>query len=195
MKAFEVLAASAAAVLTLSSAVASAKPNTVPSFLKSVQTLSKMPRKVAGTKAKRADCVNLAGNWKGTCTDSDNSTYDSEWILDQDDCSEVSLGDTNLPMGGVAELGSTSAQNYWHATAFGDWNAAGNILKLRVSYNGRDLGTDSFYYSGFGTEDLQIVNGQLVTRSIQTSSFEVGGQHGQQEYWEACTYDKQPSSK
>jgi hypothetical protein len=79
--------------------------------------------------------------------------------------------------------------------AFADFNAAGNILRLRVTYAGRQLGDDSIFFSGSGEDDFQLVNGQLIYRSTSQSDLDIGGQHQQERYWESCTYDKLPDPR
>ncbi len=195
MKATQILAAAAAALLTLSSAVATAKPKTAMPLMRNAFTLKDKAPKASRGKAKRSDCVNLEGSWKGMCEYSDGSPDEDQVVIDQYACDDVEVWGNNFSSGGATELGWATAQDYWSGVAFPDWNAAGNVFRLKVSFAGRDLGADSFYYMGHADEDFQLVNGQLVIRTVQTADVDIGGTHTQSQYWSTCTYDKLPESR
>ncbi len=202
MKASNFFAHAAVTVLTLglASAVALGAPKGKKSaglgYKNAISSLmSNAPKKATKSKAKRSDCANLEGNWRGTCVDNEGYEYTGHVEVEQNECEDIAFGDFSFPIGGGVNLGMTDPTYMYGGVAFADWNGAGSILRLRVSFTGRELGNDSFFFAGIGNDDYQLVNGQLVYRSISDSTSDVGGQHTQERYWETCTYDKVPDAR
>jgi hypothetical protein len=194
MKAFDLFSSLAVTLLLGSSIAVAAPKKSGPVALRQSLKEAVVNAKSPSIKAQRSQCVNLEGTWKGSCVDSDNDTYDDDVVIDQSECGHVSIWGLDLPIGGVAQIGSVSPNWADQGSVFPDWNAAGNVLRLRVSWAARELGTDTFFWNVYADEDIQIVNGQLIVRTIQTNSSDINGQHSQGQYWSTCTYDKQPDA-
>lgn len=197
MKALNLAALAASTVLFLASATAWAKPGGKQSFLRQLEKMSASVPRAAKPKTKRSECAQFGGTWQGTCTDSNGESWTDEMTVEQDegDCDYITIWGLTLSPGGAEDVGSTHHNFMYRGVVFPDWNSSGSILRAKVAMAGRQLGDDSFFLNSRGDLDFQIVNGQLVYRSINDWSVQSGGQHTQERDWETCTYDRAPARR
>lgn len=142
----------------------------------------------AQPKAAPAECVNLAGSWKGSCTDGDGETYDDEFVIEQEDCTSMTFAGFGIDIGGAMQMNGIGEGFNYFMTMFPRWNPSRNVLRMHnnVSFMG---GNDEWFVLGRGITEYSLLEGKLIGKS-HSSSETVGGGGGTYEYWDECTYTK-----
>ncbi len=134
-------------------------------------------------------CDDLTGNWVGTCQNQDGKIEEDKILIEQDDCSMITINNISLNVGGETTLGSRFAAGTSDILIYSDWDFAKKVLDIRNEWRVRSFNEQTFLFE-VSRETIERKGDSLLKTQIGKKTIEASGAGGTTSFSSACTYTK-----